>query len=287
MIIKFEPIFFPKIWGGHKLKDIYQVDLENIGEVWGISAHQNGSNVISNGLFKGMTLSELFQTNIDLFGYYDGKEFPLLIKVIDAAEDLSIQVHPDDVYAQKNENANGKNECWYILDVDEKAKILIGHNAKSKSELKHFILNNDYSFLRNCDIAVGDSLYIPAGTIHSIYGNTLLLEVQQSSDVTYRFYDYNRLLNGIPRELHLQKALDVVNIPDKNHHTMNLDFPFKCNISQGSQKRTASIHGDYIFIIEGNGIFGDLFVQRGDFLMVPSLEEYEVKGTLTFHVTTF
>lgn len=186
-------------------------------EIWTVSAHANGDCVIKEGCYQGYSLSELWNEKRDIFG--SGTEhmdrFPLLIKVIDAKEDLSIQVHPDDAYAGKYEHGSlGKSECWLVLDCKKDASMIIGHHAKSKTELEDMIYGNQWNaLLREVDIRTGDFFQIDAGCIHAIKGGTVLLEIQQNSDITYRLYDYDRVENGKKRELHIQKSLDCITVP--------------------------------------------------------------------------
>lgn len=218
-LIFLEPVFKSMIWGGERLKKDFNYDVQgdNIGECWAISAHENGDCAIASKSYKGMTLSELWSANRELFGNMEGKKFPLLIKIIDAKTDLSIQVHPDDEYAGKNENGSlGKTECWYVLDCDEDATIVIGHNAKDKDELKEMIEGKRWSeFIREIPVHKGDFFQIEPGCLHAIKGGTMILETQQNSDITYRVYDYDRLQNGKPRELHVKQSIDVINAPFK------------------------------------------------------------------------
>lgn len=182
-------------------------------EQWVISAHKNGD---CNILGDKHTLSSLWKNHPEYFGRTDSfGVFPLLTKIIDAHEDLSIQVHPDDDYAFKNENGSlGKTECWYILDAKPDATIVIGHNAKSTEEVKSMISNHQWSdFIREIPVKKGDFLFIEPGTVHAIKGGTLILETQQSSDITYRVYDYDRLQNGKLRQLHVKQSIDVITAP--------------------------------------------------------------------------
>lgn len=182
-------------------------------EQWVISAHKNGD---CNILGDKHTLSSLWKNHPEYFGRTDSfGVFPLLTKIIDAHDDLSIQVHPDDDYAFKNENGSlGKTECWYILDAKPDATIVIGHNAKSTEEVKSMISNHQWSdFIREIPVKKGDFLFIEPGTVHAIKGGTLILETQQSSDITYRVYDYDRLQNGKLRQLHVKQSIDVITAP--------------------------------------------------------------------------
>ena len=176
-ILKVKPVFKEMIWGGHKLKDVYGFDIpsDHTGECWAISAHKNGDCTISGGEFDGKTLSQLWQEHRELFGNIEGEEFPLLIKIIDACNDLSVQVHPNDEYAKVHENSLGKTECWYVLGVDEGTQMVMGHHAKTKEELVKAIENDDYDNLLNkFPIKEGDFFYIPSGTIHAICSGSLI-----------------------------------------------------------------------------------------------------------------
>jgi len=215
------PIFQERIWGGTRLRDLYGYDIpsEQTGECWAISAHPNGQSTVMNGEYAGKTLGELWQHHRELFGYYPGDVFPLLTKILDANADLSVQVHPDDGYAGKFENGElGKTECWYIIDCKEGAEIILGHTAQTKEELwDHCETGNWNQLLRRVPIKPGDFFYVPSGTIHALCEGTLVLETQQSSDTTYRVYDYERVdANGRKRELHLQKAMDVTTVPHQD-----------------------------------------------------------------------
>lgn len=213
-----KPLFMYRIWGGTALRDKfnYEIPSENTGECWAISSHENGDCEITNGKFKGMTLSNLWSNHRELFGNMAGDKFPLLTKILDANDNLSVQVHPDNEYAKKNENGElGKTECWYIIDCDDDAEMIFGHNAKSKEELEYMVSNNKWSdLLRRVKVNKGDFFYVPSGTIHALCKGTLVLETQQNSDTTYRVYDYDRVdSNGNKRELHVDKSIAVTTVP--------------------------------------------------------------------------
>ena len=216
-IIRLKPVFKKMIWGGNKLRDefSYDVDDDNIGECWGISAHPNGDCTVLGGVYDGMYLSELYATHRELFGDIDSDVFPLLTKIIDADTDLSIQVHPGDEYAKKYENGSlGKTECWYVLDAEPGATIVIGHNAKNHQEVAEMIHSKRWKeFIREIPVKKGDFFQIDPGTLHAIKGGTLILETQQNSDITYRVYDYDRQTDGKPRPLHIEKSIDVITAP--------------------------------------------------------------------------
>ena len=206
-ILFLDPVCTHNIWGGTRLREDfhYPVEGDDLWECWGISAHPNGDVTLRDCGFRGMKLSELWKKHPEVFGKVDSDRFPLLIKIIDAKDDLSIQVHPDDDYAKVHENGSlGKTECWYILDCKKNATIVIGHNSRTKEELSRMIHEGKWSeFIREIPIKKGDFLQIDPGTVHAIKGGTLILETQQNSDITYRVYDYGRLSNGKPRELHI------------------------------------------------------------------------------------
>ncbi|WP_179874454.1 mannose-6-phosphate isomerase, class I [Bacillus sp. AFS002410] len=215
-----KPVFKERIWGGTALKTDfnYEIPNKNTGECWAISAHPHGASIIENGPFAGTALNELWTKQPELFGHPKEQVFPLLTKILDANMDLSVQVHPEDTYAKINENGDlGKTECWYILDCKEDADMIFGHNAKSKDELINQIKKGEWShLLRRVKIKPGDFFYVPSGTIHALCEGTLVLETQQSSDTTYRVYDYDRKdQKGNVRELHLDKAIDVTTVPHK------------------------------------------------------------------------
>lgn len=219
-----KPLFMDRIWGGTKLKDEfgYEIPSQNTGECWAISSHENGDCEILNGEYKGYKLSRLWNNHRDLFGNIEGDKFPLLTKILDANDNLSVQVHPNDDYAKVNENGElGKTECWYIIDCDDNAEMIFGHNAKSKEELEEMIKNDNWDdLLRKVKIKKGDFFYVPSGTIHALCKGTLVLETQQNSDTTYRVYDYDRVDNsGNKRELHVDKSIDVSIVPHKEENS--------------------------------------------------------------------
>ncbi|MDE7243249.1 MAG: class I mannose-6-phosphate isomerase [Oscillospiraceae bacterium] len=215
--ILLEPVFQEKLWGGTRMRELFGYDIpsEHTGECWAISAHPNGDCKVRNPEYAGHTLSSLWREHRELFGHLEGEVFPLLIKIIDAKENLSIQVHPDDAYARTYENgALGKTECWYVLDCPENAAIIIGHNAESPEQLREMVEHREWTeLLREVPIKKGSFFQIDPGCLHAIKAGTVILETQQSSDVTYRFYDYGRLENGQPRPLHIQQSLAVTKAP--------------------------------------------------------------------------
>jgi len=219
--LKFSPILKEKIWGGNKLEKLLDKNsgvLKNIGESWEISAYENDISFVSNGFLSENNLNELVEIYMgDLVGdqVYEkfGNRFPLLIKFIDANDDLSIQVHPDDSFAKEHHQAYGKTEMWYVLQADEGAELITGFSKEtSKSEYLTTLNSGNLKNILNIEkVTAGDTFFIPPGRVHAIGPNILLAEIQQTSDLTYRIYDWGRLGDdGKPRELHTDMALDVI-----------------------------------------------------------------------------
>lgn len=291
-IIKLNPAFQERIWGGTRLRETfgYNIPSEKTGECWAISALKNGDCQISEGEYEGKTLSWLYENHRELFGNIENAEFPLLVKLIDAADNLSIQVHPDDEYAYEIEGQEfGKTEAWYILDCGKDTLLEIGHKANSKEQLKNIIYNSEWDQLLNyINIKQGDFFYIPSGTIHAICKNTLIYEIQQSSDLTYRLYDYNRVDNtGKQRELHIDKSIDVITVPqridgalppirekaegyEKNTYIKSEYFKtFKYDI-EGEAEITNESPFILCTVIDGEGKIGDEKIKKGDNFIIPA-----------------
>ncbi|MCR5469243.1 MAG: class I mannose-6-phosphate isomerase [Lachnospiraceae bacterium] len=290
-IIHLDPVCTHNIWGGSRLREDFNYNYEgdDLGECWGISAHPNGDGTVKSGKFKGMKLSELFKDYPELFNNNgEDDRFPLLTKIIDAKDDLSIQVHPDDEYAGKNENGSlGKMECWYVLDAPENATLVAGHNAKTKEELESMIHEGRWNdFIREIPVKKGDFIQIDPGTVHAIKGGILLLETQQNSDITYRVYDYDRLQNGKKRELHVEKSIDVITVPAKSVDDSVLHFAdtekntlvkmyeckyyrvYKADVDDALE---IDIPADYVLVsvTEGEGFIDGDAVKKGDHMILP------------------
>ncbi|MFC7442463.1 mannose-6-phosphate isomerase, class I [Laceyella putida] len=213
-----KPVFKERIWGGTLLQTRfnYEIPSDRTGECWGISAHPHGQSTVLNGPYANLSLGELWERHRELFGHHPADTFPLLTKILHAEADLSVQVHPDDRYAHANENGErGKSECWYLIDCEEGAEIIFGHTAQTKPELVGLIERGEWDqLLTRVPVKPGDFFYVPSGTIHALGAGTLVLETQQSSDTTYRVYDYDRTDDqGNKRKLHIDKAIDVTTIP--------------------------------------------------------------------------
>ncbi|WP_417161492.1 mannose-6-phosphate isomerase, class I, partial [Streptococcus sp.] len=203
-------------WGGTHVRDVFGYDIpsDHVGEYWAISAHPNGVSTSKNGRYAGQTLDVLYAEHRELFGNRKEPVFPLLTKILDANDWLSVQVHPDDAYGLEHEGELGKTECWYVIAAEPGAEIIYGHNAKSKEELRQQIESKDWeNLLTKVPVKAGDFFYVPSGTMHAIGAGIMVLETQQSSDTTYRVYDFDRKDDqGNLRELHLEKSIDVLTI---------------------------------------------------------------------------
>ena len=227
--LKFHPILKKKIWGGERLAYKSKEHDESIGESWEISAVEDNISVVSNGILADNDLQELIEVYMgDLVGdhIYEkfGVEFPLLIKYIDANDDQSIQVHPDDKTAKERHNAYGKTEMWYIVDAEKDASLVLGFNHEiDKATYLQALHHNKLMDLLNVQkVKKGESFFIPAGLVHAIGKGCLIAEIQQTSDITYRIYDYNRKdANGNTRELHTDLATDVIDYSYQPQHRVN------------------------------------------------------------------
>lgn len=211
------------IWGGTKLANEWgkKSSLSPLAETWELAVRDDGMmSYIENGEERGLSLEDYIKKagNSAVSDSYDGGRFPLLIKFIDAAKDLSVQVHPNDEYAKKEHNDSGKTEMWYIVDAEEGAEIVCGlKDGKTDEDFARAVRENDYSsVLRRVKVKKGESYFIPAGLAHAICGGILIAEIQQNSDLTYRIYDYDRVgADGKKRQLHVERALDVVRAFDE------------------------------------------------------------------------
>ncbi|MCD7731237.1 MAG: class I mannose-6-phosphate isomerase [Oscillospiraceae bacterium] len=227
--LKLTPAFKDYLWGGTRLRDDYgkKCDFDKVAESWELSCHKDGNSVIANGESAGMTLSDyivkegksILGTNCERF-----ENFPVLIKLIDAKDNLSVQVHPDNEYAMRVEGEYGKTEMWYVVDCDEGATLLYGFkNNVTKEEFAERIKNNTLLEITNAvPVKKGDVFFIESGTLHAIGKGILIAEIQQNSNTTYRVYDYGRVgADGKTRPLHIEKALDVTKLcPAKPYPTV-------------------------------------------------------------------
>ena len=314
--IKLTPSFKDYLWGGTRIRDELgkQCDFDIIAESWELSAHADGVSKVACGKYEGMYFNDYLEAiGKEALGWkcqhYD--RFPILIKFIDAANPLSIQIHPDDEYALKNEGEYGKNEMWYVMDCDEGAYIYYGTKGViSKEELRERIKNNTIlEVLNKVYVHKGDVFYVQAGTIHAICGGILICEIQQSSNCTYRMYDYDRRDKfGNPRQLHIDKAIDVVRmseadeleygLPEQdgagNEKTMLVQCKyFECNKYVVKQELNLPIDETSfcsIMVVDGLGVISDggysMEFARGDSFFVPAYKNIiNIKGQCEVIVT--
>lgn len=246
--IKFNPILKERIWGGTKLINTFKKESNktNIGESWEISDVKGDVSIVANGAFKGKSLKELITTYKGNFVgnkvYHQfGDEFPILIKFIDAKTPLSIQVHPSNQIAKERHNSFGKNEMWYVMDVDSDGELIVGFNKEvSKKEYIDTLENGNILDILNTEkVKTGDTFYIPTGRVHAIGAGTVIAEIQQTSDITYRIYDYERVdaITGQPRELHTDLAVDAID------YSVSKDY--KTNYSLTENTSSTLVHSPY------------------------------------------
>lgn len=309
-ILFFAPVFKDLIWGGDKMAKEYgyKIPSSTTGECWEISAHPHGDCTCITGDYYGKKLSELWSEHPELFSAGASKnckpagEFPLLLKVIDARDNLSVQVHPTDEYARTHENgASGKTECWYVLDCEPDSELIAGHNAHSREEINRLIdEGRTCELIRTVKVNPGDCLFIKAGTVHSIKGGVMLLELQQNSDITYRIYDYDRIRDGKKRELHTEKAKATINVEGDDCKAVSTpDTPgihkiasckyfdeYRINVA-GTETFEAGDTFATFFVTEGEGTADGISIKKGDsFLLTAGQAPLTLTGNMTIIAAT-
>lgn len=313
-ILKLNPVFKDYIWGGTRLRDDFglKTDINPVAEGWMLACHKDGMNTIDGGEYDGKTLesvikeggkSKIAGTNSEKFPY-----FPVLIKLIDAKDNLSVQVHPDNEYAARVEHEFGKTEMWYVLDAAPGATLIYGFKNKiGKEEFKQAIESNTLLDVLNVvEVKKGDMFFIEAGTVHAIGKGALIAEIQQNSNSTYRVYDYGRLgKDGKPRELHIQKAIDVSKTEPAKYGTK--PFGKKEEISGGTRQMLTecplfSVYNyelcgkvdlnaneesfNHTLVVDGSGKIGGREFKKGDSFFVPAnYGNYEIDGNGEFILT--
>lgn len=309
--LKFKTIFKDKIWGGSKIKTHLGKDfspLPNCGETWEISGVKSDVSVIENGPLTGTSLSDLleeYKENLVGKTVYQrfGNEFPLLVKFIDANQDLSIQVHPDDKLAKERHNSFGKTEMWYVIQADEGSNLISGFNQKVDREfyLQKFNAGEVTDILNKEEVTDGDVFFLPAGRVHTIGKGLLIAEIQQTSDITYRIYDFDRVDDkGNKRELHVEEALDAIdynyyeNYKTSYKHTENevvnlAECPYfttnVLNFTDNIPRDYTSLDSFVIHVcLEGSYIlkYGieELPVNMGDCILIPATTRQVELSTL-------
>lgn len=301
--IKFHPILKERLWGGTKLKEVLgkAITSEITGESWELSAVSGDVSVVANGELSGTSLQELIDSqpqNLLGKGVFDrfGNDFPILIKFIDAKQDLSIQLHPNDKLAKKRHNSFGKTEMWYVMDADESANLIVGFNKDvTKAEYAQSLENDALLKLLNYEqVKEGDTFFINTGKIHAIGAGVLLAEIQQTSDITYRVFDFNRRdKNGNLRELHTEMALDAIDYTKKNDFKVDysnaqdvvnpmVDCPyFTTNYLELAKDLNQDISGRdsfTIFMCVGGSAtitndFGSVAIKYGETVLLPGMSK--------------
>ncbi|WBW97024.1 type I phosphomannose isomerase catalytic subunit [Oceanirhabdus sp. W0125-5] len=300
--LKFKNIYFEKIWGGRDF-ELFRDNMPegNIGESWDIACHKNGTSVVANGEFEGMKLDELIEEKgAELIGSKISSDwFPLLIKLINAKESLSVQVHPDDEYGMKVEGEMGKTEVWYVVEAFEGANLVVGtKEGCTKEQFKAAIERGNLEpHMNKILVEKGDVYFVKSGLIHAIGEGVIIAEIQQNSDTTYRVYDYDR-----GRELHVEKALDVVDLSligkkstgvklegegfSKSYLCLCKDFSLELYDVSTCIKEVSDNERFYAFTcVEGEGKVkykdGEVDINKGDSVMIPAaLGEYELVGEM-------
>ena len=287
--LRFKKVFIDKIWGGDALENVLGMDIPNgrkIGESWEISAHPHGMSIVENGELAGKTLQEVLnEYKGELVGekvYSEYKElFPLLIKYLDVNDRLSIQVHPSDEYAMKHENELGKSESWYVIEASDDAKLILGmKDGMTREKFVEKAKKNDFDDMFDVKaVKQGDFIDINPGTVHaSLEGSVLIAEIQENSDVTYRIYDFDREENGVKRELHIDKAAEVIDFGMK----VNIIYKIKINdtnkedINQGSMIIYSILDGKGKIKYEN----GELIIKKGESILVPVNVKVNIEGNL-------
>jgi mannose-6-phosphate isomerase len=306
----FKPIFKERIWGGTKLKEVLNksFDGSQIGESWELTTVENDISVVVNGAFEGLNLNQLIEKYpTEVLGIksiqYFGNNFPLLFKFIDAKEDLSIQVHPNDALAKERHNSFGKTEMWFVMQADDNARLVVGFKDKTnKKEYQEHLENKTLvAVLNETPVKVGDAFFLETGTVHAIGAGVLIAEIQQTSDITYRLYDWDRIdSNGVGRELHTDLALDAINFEPTNtkldyevvkNKSVNLvECPFfNTNILQISEKYNwKKTKESFTVLMCTEGSFTIIMLhfkaefKKGDTILIPAIiDGFEIIGEAT------
>lgn len=300
------------LWGGNRLREEYgkKSDADKIAESWELSCHKDGESVIANGKDEGKTLTQYVAenkaalgTNCERFEY-----FPILIKLIDAKDNLSVQVHPNNDYAMRVEGEYGKTEMWYIVDCNEDAKLIYGFEKEISREefAKRIEENTLLEVTNNVPVRKGDVFFIEAGTLHAIGSGILIAEIQQNSNTTYRVYDYGRVgADGKPRQLHVEKAVEVTELCPPKYDTKPEGSAEKIDGGEKTLLRSCEYFNvnkikvesevtfsateksfNSILVLDGQGEVGGIKAEKGDSFFIPAgFDNYNVKGNLEIIVT--
>jgi mannose-6-phosphate isomerase len=269
-LIFISPIYKKMVWGGNNIQECFPFKglSDHIGEVWCVVANAEDSSLILNGQHKGLTLTQYYQENRKDFGDFKTEQFPILIKIIDAEMDLSIQVHPKQDYALANGYPCGKDECWLVINAKQENKLILGHISNSKEVLVNAINEQKImDFMKIQTIKRGDFINVPAGTVHAICAGTMIYEVQQNATTTFRLYDYDRVgFDGHKRELHIDQALDNICFPDEPKVTNVVEE------NEANYRKKIFLEGPYFDLIQYEIIERANIIRPGKFALVGCLE---------------
>lgn len=305
--MQFEPILKERIWGGQKLKTLLNkpITSEITGESWELSTVKGDISIVANGVYQGKPLTEVILSAPEMLlgsTVYKrfGTEFPLLFKYLDAREDLSIQVHPNDELAKKRHNSFGKTEMWYVMQADPDSRIIVGFKKESSPQqyLKSLEDNSIISLLDTVKAKPGDVFFLETGTVHAIGAGLVIAEIQQTSDITYRIYDFDRKdANGNKRELHVEEALDAINYnpvdsqkeysKNRNESNVMVDCPYfttnfipldgKMAVKQNGESFRVFMCAEGSFSLDSNGVTYQY--KTGDTVLIPAvLTDYSLEG---------
>lgn len=305
-VLFFKPIARKAIWGHTLVKDYFGYDEFplGVGQSWSFSAQEGASNECVSEPYKGKTLLDLWKDHQELFGH-PNEEFPVIISLVGPEDDLSIQVHPDDEHAKMIGFKSGKNEAWYFIESKENANIVYGHNAKDEEDLYRYINEDKWDdLIRHLDVHTGDFVYLPAGLLHALRKGSVVYEIQQATDITYRFYDYHRKdSEGNERELHLKQAInclsynkedmknnispemitfdhyeETVYISNDSFTVTKLEIDGECEyISDNYQLAT---------VVKGEGKVDNVEIKVGDNFLIPTNTKVQFDGQMTIMMTT-
>ena len=302
--IKFENLYYEKIWGGRDFESFREnLPHGDIGESWDIACHHNGMSIVSNGYLKGKTFEELIKEyGTELLGEsFENKEFPLLVKLINSKEKLSVQVHPSDEYAKRVENSLGKTEALYVVEAKPGASLIVGTKNCDKAIFEKAIREGKTEeYLNKIEVKKGDCFLINSGLVHAICEGVIIAEIQQSSDITYRIYDYGR-----PREIHVEKSMDVIDFNLKPINASGKKLVSFCGYEKGilcaseyftiekyvvssEVSENSDINKFFIFTcVDGKGTIisedgTKMDILKGDSILIPAkLGKYTIQGELT------
>lgn len=305
--LQFQPILKERIWGGEKLKTVLNKAIESAttGESWELSTVEGDVSIVANGVLKGKSLLEVIdEAPNEILGtaVYQkfGKQFPLLFKYLDAREDLSIQVHPNDALAKERHNSFGKTEMWYIMQADDDARIIVGFKEKSNANeyLENLENKSLLSILDDVKVKSGDVFFLETGTVHAIGAGLVVAEIQQTSDITYRIYDFDRVdAQGNGRELHIDQALDAINYDkvdtykeytkEVNQSNVVVDCPYfttnfvpldgEVSVEKSGDTFTVYMCVEGSFELDYNGV--RYSYKKGDTVLIPAaIKEFVLSG---------